>query len=254
MTQQFTRAGHDNVKFFIGPEVEQTAAFCKKTLFVVGLQKIDEIESFAQENNIRHIFLTANRCFDNLELANGIYKVGKHNAIEWNIQTKILLSKGYQVSIDYPAHKHVDVLQIFDKAVWANRNFIPILSVVIPEILTSNINLTVKIDDKSFNASNPGVWCMNYREVTDNNRFTSWQDYADDEIVDYGLKAPGLEEPEPIVRDMTIKNDETIGLDLVTKSNPEVDEKKKSSKVGLVQLTDEYTDTPELLKTKKVKQ
>jgi hypothetical protein len=32
------RDGHENVEYFIGGEVEQTPAYGKKTLFVVGYQ------------------------------------------------------------------------------------------------------------------------------------------------------------------------------------------------------------------------
>ena len=58
------------------------------------------------------------------------------------------------------------------------------LGVRIPKIETSSPNLTVKIDDVDFKATNRGVWCMHFHEVTDSNRFTDWQDYESDYVLD----------------------------------------------------------------------
>ena len=56
------RAGHDDVDFFAGTEVERTPAFGKTTLFVVGLQPIDNIA--AKMAGCEHIFFGANHSFD----------------------------------------------------------------------------------------------------------------------------------------------------------------------------------------------
>jgi hypothetical protein len=179
----FTRAGHENVKFFVGPEVEQTPAFSKKTLFVVGLQDTALVEKLARENKTQHIFLSANRSFDSVELKNGVYMVGDTLASDWEKQIHYLLDTGFMVSLDYPAHKHVDVLRILNPGIWQSRNFVPVLSVAVPNVSTSSVNLTIKIDDSNFKETNPGVWCMHHSEVTDSNRFTSWNEYGDDVII-----------------------------------------------------------------------
>lgn len=36
------RAGHEDVAFFTGTEVERTPAFGRQTLFVVGVQSVDD--------------------------------------------------------------------------------------------------------------------------------------------------------------------------------------------------------------------
>jgi hypothetical protein len=200
----FVRKGHEGVKFFVGPEVEKTPADGKKTLFVVGLQDTAKVEKLARENKTPHIFLSANRSFDSVEKVNGVYKVGNTLASDWEKQIHYLLDKGFTVSLDYPAHKHVYVLEILNRGIWQSRNFIPILSVAIPHVNTSSINLTVKIDDSNFMATNPGVWCMNHTEVTDSNRFTSWHEYADD--------LPLVDE-EAIAVESEVKNDSSLGLD-----------------------------------------
>ena len=56
------RPGHEKVKYFVGTEVEHTPAFGMTTLFVVGLQPIDEIESWLSKvtlKNIKHIFFNS---------------------------------------------------------------------------------------------------------------------------------------------------------------------------------------------------
>jgi len=221
----FERKGHEGVKFFVGPEIEQTTAFGKKTLFVVGLQDTTLVENLAKEHGVKHIFLSANRSFDSVDMVNGQYMVGDTLATDWEKQIQHLLDAGYMVSLDYPAHKHVMVLEILNKGIWQSRNFIPILSVPVPHVNTSSINLTIKIDDVNFAATNPGVWCLNHQEVTDSNRFTGWAEYSDDIVLEIETLAPVNKNQTPVI------NDAEIGLDLVIKSalKPETKEEKAVS-------------------------
>jgi hypothetical protein len=182
--EKFVRTGHENVRFFIGPEIEKTPAADKRTLFVVGLQDTNIVEGLAREYKTPHIFLSANRSFDSVEeVEPGVYMVGKTMVSDWEKQIHYLLDKGFMVSLDYPAHKHALVLKALNPGIWQSRNFVPILSVAIPNVNTSSVNLTIKIDDSNFKATNDGVWCMNHHEITDSNRFTSWNEYRDDVIL-----------------------------------------------------------------------
>ena len=49
-----------------------------------------------------------------------------------------------------------------------------------------NISLLskIKIDDKTWGYSNPGVWCHSLHEMTKRDNFTSWDDYPEDERID----------------------------------------------------------------------
>lgn len=163
------RLGHDNADFFIGSEVEHTPAFSKKTLFVIGNQSIDDIIALAKEHNVAHVFLTANQSFD----------IG----IDYNITATALLSAGYMVTIDYPVQFHDELLSSLNSSIWQNRKFIPLVSCKISDIDKCGNNLTVKIDD-TFNGSNGGVWCWDKQALLDNNRFTDWNNYAGDEVID----------------------------------------------------------------------
>lgn len=166
------RQGHERANFFIGPEVEHTPAYSKRTLFVVGKQPLDQIERMAREHKTPHIFMGANHSFG-----------AASRDPYWDQVITALLDRGYWVTLDYQAHEHKDVLQMLNKGIWQSRQFVPLLGVRIPNVQTSNVNLTVKIDDVDFAATNPGVWCMHHRELTDSNRFTDWQDYTGDELL-----------------------------------------------------------------------
>lgn len=172
--EQFKREGHDNAEFFIGAEVEYTPAHGKRTLFVVGKQPVDLIIKNARENGATHIFMGANHYFEASAQCQDPY---------WDKTIAQLLDNGFWVSIEYQAHEHGLALKMFSEKVWRSRYFIPLLSVRIPHVQTSSSNLTIKIDDVNFKATNDGVWCLHHTEATDSNRFTPWIEYSNDEIV-----------------------------------------------------------------------
>lgn len=238
------RQGHEGVDFFIGPEVEHTPAYSKRTLFVVGMQNVGQIERMAREYKTPHIYMGANHSF----------KIDQHDWNYWDSTVTTLLDKGFWVSIDYPAHQHEQVLKILNPGIWQSRLFVPILSVRIPHVQTSSTNLTIKIDDVDFKATNAGVWCMNHHEITDSNRFTDWQDYGTDEVI-APLSGPV---PNPVLRvpvpapvfadinkpalnlekvkaalDPDVKNDGSLGLDPTAPSQlkPENEEEKVQTSV-----------------------
>jgi hypothetical protein len=57
------------------------------------------------------------------------------------------------------------------------------ISVKIPYTKLLNYNTTIKIDDKDFKSSNPGVWCIPLNELTKRSYFTDWRQYNNDEII-----------------------------------------------------------------------
>lgn len=214
------RDGHKGVALFVGPEVEHSPAFSKRTLFVVGRQDVKEIEKQARENKTPHIFMGANHSFD-IDPRHPDETV----KVYWDKTITELLDKGFWVTLDYEAHLHGMVLKMLNPGIWQSRLFVPLLSVRIPEIETSSPNLTVKIDDVDFNATNRGVWCFHFHEMTDSNRFTDWQDYESDSIVDTPAQVQGasimanletLVEPKHIVDvpPAPAFNDTSLGLDI----------------------------------------
>ena len=160
------REGHDNVDFFTGVEVERTPAFGKRTLFVVGVQPVADIE--AKLIGTEHIFFGANHSFH------------PENALEWQRWDSMIqpfLDHGYLCSLDIPI-THVE--EFHDGGLCEHRNFIPQIRVSIPYTKLWNYNTMLKIDDKDFDATNPGVWCHSLHGLMSRETFTSWDDYKGD--------------------------------------------------------------------------
>ena len=160
------RDGHNNVDFFTGVEVERTPAFGKQTLFVVGVHPAVDIE--AKLIGTEHIFFGANHSFH------------PANRLEWQRWESMilpLLNKGYLCSLDIPI-THVE--EFHDGSLCEHRNFIPQIRVSIPYTKLWNYNTMLKIDDKDFDATNPGVWCHSLHSLMSRETFTSWDEYSQD--------------------------------------------------------------------------
>jgi hypothetical protein len=168
------REGHSNVNFFLGQEVEKTPAFGKQTLFVVGIQSVDDIVYHfnLHPTGIEHIFFGANHSFD------------PKNALDWQRWESMIqcfLDKGYLCSLDIP----ISAVEEFNETgLCEYNNFIPQIRVSIPYVKLWNYNTMLKIDDKDFDATNPGVWCHRLHTLMSHDTFTSWREYTKDEIIE----------------------------------------------------------------------
>ena len=167
------REGHDDgTKFFIGTEVEHSPAYGQRTLFVVGRQPVKEILARALNNNCPHIYLGANQSFSVDDEA---------ESQEWDYILDKLVLEGIWVTLDFDV-KHVEwVLE--SRAVECD-NFIPMISVKVPYIKQFPYHATLKIDDKDFKATNPGVWCHSLHDLQDRTKFTDWTKYTKDEVIE----------------------------------------------------------------------
>lgn len=163
-----TREDHNDAVYFVGPEVETTPVNGMKTLFVVGVRSIPQMISLAREYECKHIYLGANKSYQNNKT--------------WGDIIPALLGEGFYVSLDYPVSSHQTVMEILPLEVRGHQRFIPMVSCEIPHI-ESFRNLTVKIDDSDFNHTNRGVWCLSVRDILDSNRFTGWEEYGHDKVV-----------------------------------------------------------------------
>jgi hypothetical protein len=167
------REGHDNVNFFFGKEVEKTPAFGKQTLFVVGIQPVDEIAyHFARHpSGVEHIFFGANHSFC------------PRTPTEWDRWSAMIvhfLKLGYVCSLDIPV-THVEDFN--DTCLCEYRNFVPQIQVSIPYVKLWNYNTMIKIDDSDFDATNPGVWTHSLHSLMSRRTFTDWDQYNEDKPV-----------------------------------------------------------------------
>lgn len=175
------REGHENIDLFIGQEVEHTPAYGQKTLFVVGLQDVSKILEILKNHNsktapvqhITHVYFGANMSFPHLS-------VNDHRWRNWETMIKQVLDAGYMCTLDIDV---ACVEGLAESMLCENNNFIPMISVKLPYINQLGYNATLKIDDKDFDATNPGVWCHSIFALQKRSVFTEWSKYTKDESI-----------------------------------------------------------------------
>jgi hypothetical protein len=165
------REGHENADFFYGTEVEHTPAYGKRTLFVVGVQDVDVIA--AKLNGCEHIYFGANMSFPN-------YDTNARGWIDWENMIKYFLDREYQCTLDIDV-KCVEGL--LESGFTEYHNFIPMISVKLPYLQQLGYNAIIKLDDKDFKSTNPGVWCHSLHNLLTRETFTDWSQYTQDETV-----------------------------------------------------------------------
>lgn len=158
----------NDITYFVGTEVERTAQYGQRTLFVVGIQSADEVVRYANEYKAGHIYLGANKSF-NIDL-------------DWEPLVDSLLQAGLWVTLDFPIRSHNAVMRILGNHMRKSK-FIPMISVEIPNVEVYNYNTVLKIDDIDMDHSNPGVWCHSLHELLDRDVFTAWDEYQGDELI-----------------------------------------------------------------------
>ena len=170
MKREYENGIKDNVEFFTGVEVEKTPAYDKDTLFVVGVKDPKEVAKQATRNGCDHIYLGANQSFN-------IDGINEDEHEEWHIMVDELLHSGFWVTLDYDVKFHEYVLENG----WNEHDrFISMISVKLPHVHQLNYNACIKIDDKDFKATNPGVWVSYVQEHLDRKKFTDWEKYTKD--------------------------------------------------------------------------
>ena len=167
------RAGHKDVSFFIGTEVEHSPAFGQKTLFVVGIQDTETILLMAHKNECRHVYFGANQSFP-------LHDIQADDWQPWIQMITVCLKLGLLCTLDVDVY---NIEYLTETELPTYNNFIPMISVKLPSIQMLGYNATIKLDDKDFAATNPGVWCHSLHALRDRKTFTDWSKYTKDEII-----------------------------------------------------------------------
>ncbi len=171
MKRSYESGESTNVEFFVGTEVENTLGKNQRTLFVVGPQLSAEILKHASQEKVTHIYLGANHSFQIRD--------------EWNVLHNIvkdLLEAEYAVSLNYKYNEHSAIKHEL-KDLYFHKNFIPQISLQFLDVKNESTNLNIKIDDKTFNATNDGVWCIPFEQLIQDMYLTKWDNYSKDKIL-----------------------------------------------------------------------
>ena len=168
------RVGHEAVNCFVGTEVEHSPAFGHKTLFVVGIQDPVMLIDLARANGCTHVYFGANQSFlDPGKLSGVLWSA-------WEVMIRTVMDHGILCTLDLDVSA---VEGLIEGPLVEYNNFIPMISVKIPYIQQLGYNATIKLDDRDFAATNPGVWCHSLHTLKDRAVFTDWSRYIKDEIV-----------------------------------------------------------------------
>ena len=174
------RQGHEDTNFFVGTEVEASPVNGHRTLFVVGLQTNEAIDwtcgniNSKARNPITHIYFGANQSFPNPTINDA------ETWSKWERMIQSWLDRGFWCTLDLDSSA---VEGLCEGGLCDQAQFIPMISVKLPYIKLLGYNATIKLDDKDFKATNPGVWCHSLHDLLDRKTFTSWDQYTKDEVI-----------------------------------------------------------------------
>ena len=170
--------------FFTGVEVENSPAKGMRTLFVVGIQPVDKILRIVGDasslldtsKHFHHVYVGANMSL------HGLANDDHYTWRQWDNMVAGLLEydKIKYITVDFTVNQ---VEGFLESTMSEDNRIIPMISVKLPYTKLLNYNTTIKIDDKDFNATNPGVWCHNLQDLLKRDRFTDWDQYGNDEII-----------------------------------------------------------------------
>jgi hypothetical protein len=161
------------VTYFIGTEIEHTICYGKKTLFVVGVQPLEDILTRAKLNNIDHIYFGTSQSFNPKSMTMEEYT-------PWDDMILGCLKADLWVTLDFDV-KHTE--GVIESGYSEHNRFIPMISVKLPYIKQFNYNATLKLDDNTWGHSNPGVWTHQLHTLMSNDKFTYWDQYTQDETL-----------------------------------------------------------------------
>ena len=174
MERAYSTGTSKDAVYFVGDEIERTPAYGMRTLFVVDLQDSTDIIIQCTMHQCNHIYLGANHS----------YKPEDYDDVsKWDDLIANLLHADLWVTLDIDS-KFIDISGDLLTFACSYDRFIPMLSFKVPYISNLNYNTCVKIDDKDFRATNPGVWVHHLHDLMDRGRFTDWSKYGNDVIVD----------------------------------------------------------------------
>ena len=168
------RAGHEAVNFFVGTEVEHSPALGLRTLFVVGIQDSREIMDTAIRQGCLHIYFGANQSFPRLDANDA------DGWRPWETMITDCLDARFTCTLDLDVTCAEGLLE---SGLVERHNFIPMLSVKLPYIRQFPYGATLKLDDRDFAATNPGVWCHSLHALQRRSVFTDWSKYTQDEVL-----------------------------------------------------------------------
>jgi hypothetical protein len=159
-----------DVVYFTGYEVEHTICYGMKTLFVVGTPSYKEIKAQAIKQDCKHIYYGTSQSFDPQAITTEEYRA-------WDKVILSALKDDFWVTLDFGV-EHIE--GVLESAYNEYPKFVPMISVKLPYINQLNYNATLKLDDRTWGATNPGVWTHHLQSLMTKDKYTYWDQYTQD--------------------------------------------------------------------------
>ncbi len=168
----------DTPDFFVGEEIEATHHVGKPTLFVVGLQDINEIIAHAKDHFAEHIYLGANRSFSLDADCSSAAGMAVWDTLAWS-----LAKLDFSVTLDMPidkahlVHHDLQIATCKDICLIFYCHFDPML-----HNDNSTLPAYVRFDTYSFDDSddNNGPRVVPCQDLLKGRYFTPWSAYKND--------------------------------------------------------------------------
>lgn len=160
-----------DIVYFTGYEVEHTVCYGMKTLFVVGTPPLQEILQQANRDvDIKQIYFGTSQSFNPKAMTQKEYA-------PWDEVILGCLKEDYWVTLDFGV-EHVE--GVIESGYCEHARFVPMISVKLPYINQLNYNATIKLDDRTWGATNPGVWTHHLPSLMTKETYTHWDQYTQD--------------------------------------------------------------------------
>ena len=171
MKRDYKDGVKEGATFFVGLEVEKTSTKGMKTLFVVDLQRTATVLRHAEKNKCKHIYFGANHSYKVLD-GQEVQSIAS--------QLQYFLERDYHVTIDMnPAYKGFSEIT----KLLSYPKFTIVYGVTVENVKDIQGNVVIKIDDRDFKATNPGVWCWSVKDMMKKKNYTAWDEYGDDKTL-----------------------------------------------------------------------
>jgi hypothetical protein len=158
------------VVYFTGYEVEHTVCYGMFTLFVVGTPPLKEILEQAQHHGVKQIYFGTSQSFNPKNISYEEYRA-------WDEVIIGCLKADYWVTLDLGV-EHIE--GVLESEYNEYTRFVPMISVKLPYINQLNYNATIKLDDRTWGATNPGVWTHHLQSLLTKDKYTYWDQYTQD--------------------------------------------------------------------------
>jgi len=174
--QQKKLKKREECDYMWGREVERTPAYGMQTLFLPKPYSFKMINKIRPEH-CNHLYFGANKGFPT-------HKLSADEWLSWESTIRFFLDAGFWCTLDIPAHQWEDTLET---CLVEYPRFILMVSLELPYIAQSGYNACLKLDDKSIEGHNGGVWVHELHELRDRTKFTRWDDYRNDKTGNFKM-------------------------------------------------------------------